>query len=379
VLPAASTGEAATRPPVASEEGSAGVSGSDADSLDGGVTDLNRRVLVTGGAGFIGSNLVDALVARGDTVTVLDDLSTGRQENLAEAGPGVRFLQGSILDRPLVESLLADVDTVYHLAVRCLRVCFDRPHLVHEVNATGTLNVLEALRQHNPSLRRFVYVSSSEIYGTSQTDLMSEDHVLEPTTVYGSSKLAGELYTRNYYSTYGLPTTIVRPFNTYGPREHHEGASGEVIPRFLVRILNGQAPVIFGDGSQARDFTYVTETVEGILRVAEADLLGQTVNVARGQDVSIRRIAELLLELLDVRSLGIEHAPERPSDVLRHHADVSKLERLTGWRPTIDIEEGLRRYVDWFRRQYDRPEELLDAVPGRNWQVPQPDRKPVAP
>lgn len=137
--------------------------------------------------------------------------------------------------------------------------------------------------------------------------------------------------------------------------------------------------VIFGGGSQARDFTYVTETVEGLLRVSEADLLGQTVNVALGQDVSIRRIAELLLELLDARSLGIEHAPERPSDVLRHHADLSKLERLTGWRPTIDIEEGLRRYVDWFPRQYDRPEELLAAVPGRNWQVPQPDRKPVAP
>jgi UDP-glucose 4-epimerase len=113
-----------------------------------------------------------------------------------------------------VESLVSDVDTVYHLAVRCLRVCFARPHLLHEVNATATLNVLEALRQHNPSLRRFVYVSSSEIYGTSQTDLMSEDHVLELTTVYGSSKLAGELYTRNHYSTYGLPTTIVRPFNT---------------------------------------------------------------------------------------------------------------------------------------------------------------------
>ncbi len=328
---------------------------------------MSKRVLVTGGAGFIGSNLVDALVARGAEVTVLDDLSTGREENLAEAGDKTRLVRGSVLDRELLDRLVPGMDTVYHLAVQCLRVCFDRPHLVHEVNATGTLNLLEAVRLHAPGLRRFVYVSSSEIYGTAHTVPMGEDHVLEPTTTYGSSKLAGEFYTRNYWNTYGLPVTIVRPFNTYGPREHHEGPSGEVIPRFLVRILNGQAPVIFGDGSQTRDFTYVAESVEGILRAAQADLVGQTVNVARGVEVSVRRIAELLLEITGAHHLGIEHAPARPADVQRHYADVSKLEQVTGWRPRVDIEEGLRRYVEWFHRHHARPEALMEAVPGRNW------------
>lgn len=331
----------------------------------------DQRVLVTGGAGFIGSNLVDALVAAGSHVTVLDDLSVGKRENLGPAlnSGRIALVEGSVLDRELVERLVGDADIVLHLAVACLRVCFDRPHHVHEVNATGTLNLLQAAQQSKP--RRFVYVSSSEIYGTALTAPMTEDHPLNPTTVYGASKLAGELYTQAYFLTYDLPTVIVRPFNTYGYREHHEGASGEVIPRFLVRLANGLAPVVFGDGGQTRDFTFVTDTVAGIMKAAESDaLVGQSVNIARGKEVTIRRIGELLIDLMERRDLSMQFEPARPADVHRHYADISKAERVLDFHPIINIEEGLRLYIDWFKQQHTGdPADLLAQMQSRNWEL----------
>ena len=331
-----------------------------------------QRILVTGGAGFIGSNLVDHLVKLDNEVVVLDDFSTGKQANLDEARRSGRLTirDGSILDKELVNSLVSDVNVVLHLAVQCLRVCFDRPHYVHEVNATGTLNLLEAANRVNPKLERFVYVSSSEIYGTARQVPMTESHPLEPTTVYGASKLAGELYTRAYHTTYGMPTTILRPFNSYGYREHYEGASGEVIPRFVVNILNGRAPIVFGSGLQTRDFTFVTDTVENIIRATcEPRFIGQAVNIAFGKEVSIREIAERLLTLLDREDMEIEYQAERPGDVHRHYADVTKLRAVTGRKPTVDIEQGLALYVDWFRKMYPDPERLLSEYRTRNWET----------
>jgi UDP-glucose 4-epimerase len=336
----------------------------------------DKKILVTGGVGFIGSNLVDALVKDNDVV-VLDDFSTGKRENLQDAldkpatADRLRVVEGSILDNALVQSLVADVDVIYHLAVQCLRICFDRPHTVHEVNATGTLNLLEAAHRLNPGLERFVYCSSSEAYGTAKTVPMNENtHPMEPTTVYGASKLAGELYTRAYYTTYGMPAMILRPFNTYGYREHYEGASGEVIPRFVVRILNGLPPVIFGDGSATRDFTFVTDTVEALIRAGECDdFLGQAVNLAYGREVSIREIAERLLKLLGREDLQIEWQPERPGDVHRHYADVARLQAGTGYKPSIDIEAGLERYIAWFRAHYPDPAALLAECQTENWKL----------
>jgi UDP-glucose 4-epimerase len=323
-----------------------------------------RRVLVTGGAGFIGSNLCDALLAEGAEVTVLDDLSVGKAENLQSA---VRLVQGSVLDSSLLDRLVPEVEVVFHMAVACLRECFARPEHVHEVNATGSLRLLESCRQAR-SLQRFVYCSSSEVYGTALQTPMTEQHPLEPTTVYGASKLAGELYTQAYRLTYGMPVTLVRPFNTYGPREHHEGASGEVIPRFVVRIENGLAPVIFGDGSQTRDFTYVEDTAQGLLRAAASPrTLGETVNLARGEEVTIGRIAELLLEKLGRGDLSVEYVESRPADVLRHFAGVDKARQLLDYRPSTGISEGLDRYVRWFRQTHSQPQQLLAQVQDRNW------------
>ncbi|MBI4533442.1 MAG: GDP-mannose 4,6-dehydratase [Candidatus Melainabacteria bacterium] len=339
-----------------------------------------KKVLVTGGAGFIGSNLVDALAKQNCNVIVLDDFSAGLIDNLelAKRTGVVQIVPGSILDYPLLESLVRQVNVVFHLAVQCLRVCFNRPHYVHEVNATGTLNLLKAaheatLASNRPGtpghIERFVYVSSSEVYGTATSVPMRETHELCPTTVYGASKLAGELYTRAYHITWGLPVVIARPFNTYGFREHYEGTSGEVIPRFVVKILNGLPPVVFGNGEQTRDFTFVTDTVEGVLRAAAHDgFIGDAVNIACGQEVKIKDIAEQLLALLGREDLSIVWEKERPGDVIRHYADTNQLESKTSFKPAIDIHTGLKLYIDWFRSQYPDPTKLLQELTTFNWE-----------
>ena len=330
----------------------------------------DKRILVTGAAGFIGSHLCDNLVGRGAQVIALDDLSTGKRRNLeqAQASGRLRFVEGSVLDQPLIESLCAEVDVVYHLAVACLRECFERPQHVHAVNASATLLLLEAARARCPALERFIYVSSSEVYGTARIAPMAEDHPLEPTTTYGASKLAGEHYARAYQTMYQMPVTVVRPFNTYGPREHHEGASGEVIPRFTVRIVNDLPPLIFGDGEQTRDFTYVLDTAEGLARIGEnAGTAGQVLNLARGQEVSIRRIADLLLQSLGKPQLIPEYRAERPADVARHLGDIQRLQERLDYRPPTDIETGISHYVEWFLKTQGAPEKLLAEVQDQNW------------
>src|SRR5262245_56103374 len=210
-----------------------------------------KNILVTGGAGFIGSHLVDQLADC--NVRVLDDLSTGREDNLATARRQgkVEFIRGDIRDRELVADLLSGTDVVFHLACRGVRHSIGNPLESHEVNAEGTLVLLQESRR--VKVERFVHVSSSEVYGTSRYAPMDENHPTFPETVYGAAKLAGDAYARAYHQTYDLPTIVVRPFNNFGPRSHHEGDCGEVIPRFAVWALNCERPIIFGDGTQTRD------------------------------------------------------------------------------------------------------------------------------
>jgi UDP-glucose 4-epimerase len=260
---------------------------------------MTRRCLVTGGAGFIGSHLVDRLVAESWGVTVLDDFSTGTRANLSEAQSrgDLRIVRGSVLDPPAIEAAMAGSDVVFHLAVQCVRRSLGDPLHNHQVNAAGTLNVLEAARRRR--VRRFIYCSSSEVYGNCGCEpLVETTTVCEPATVYGAAKLAGEHYAKAYWQTYGLPTIVVRPFNTYGPREHTSGDLAEVIPRFVIRVLNGLPPVIFGTGENGRDFTYVTETARGIALAAGCDaLIGRAVNIAYGEMVTVRQVAEATARL----------------------------------------------------------------------------------
>jgi len=331
---------------------------------------VSERVLVTGGAGFIGSHLVDRLVETGSQVTVLDDFSTGERENLADAvSKGVRIVDGSILDDGAVADAIAGCTRVFHLAVECVRRSLGRPLHNHEVNATGTLKVLEAARQ--AGVRRFVYCSSSEVYGNASSGLLSEDGTAcRPVTVYGAAKLAGELYTDAYRQTYGLDTVIVRPFNAYGPRAHVSGDLAEVIPRFLIRVLNGLPPVIFGDGSNGRDFTYVTEVAEGLRRAGEADRLeGRPINIAYGRMVTVREVADAVMAACGRNDLGFASSRPRPGDVHVLRADNGRAAETLGFRPAIAFADGVRRYADWFRQHYPDASVLLeDEV--ENWMMP---------
>jgi UDP-glucose 4-epimerase len=320
-------------------------------------------VVVTGGAGFIGGHLVEALIAAGARVRVLDDFSSGRRENVDERR--VEVIQGDVCSDSDLDHAFDGAAVVLHLAARCVRLSFSDPDYVHRVNSHGTLQVLLAARRCG--VRRVVYVSSSEVYGSAVRVPMAEDHPLEPTTIYGATKLAGELYAQAATRSFGLETIVVRPFNTYGPRAHFKGVYGEVIPRFTVRLLNGRRPVIFGDGLQTRDFTYVTDTVRGILAAAQVpDAHGQVVNIARGEEVSIQRLAQLLAAAAEV-ALSPEFSEPRPADVRRHWADITRARIALGFKPEIGIDEGVRRYLAWFREIYPDPAACLRDEMVRNW------------
>jgi UDP-glucose 4-epimerase len=326
-------------------------------------------VLVTGGAGFIGSHVVDALLDRGCRVRVVDDFSVGKEENLTAARErGAEVRVADIRDESAMREAVEGVDVVMHLACSDLRMSLIDPWMSHNVNGGGTLALLEACK--DAGLARFVYCSSSEAYGSAKVAPMSEQHPTEPTTVYGASKLVGEWYSLSYWETHRLPALVVRPFNTYGPREHHEGVRGEVIPKMALRALNGRAPVIFGDGRQTRDFTYVTDTVRGLILAAECDqLVGGIVNIAYGSEVSIARIAELIAEVC-APGMKPEFQESRPADVRRHYADIDLARRVLGYDPEVDIETGIPRYVAWLRAEHEDLAALLAEDVERNW-IPQ--------
>ena len=264
--------------------------------------------------------------------------------------------------------LFKGVHSVFHLATQCLRVSINNPEIVHRVNATGALHVCQAALENN--IKRLIYVSSSEAYGTAKTVPMKESHPCEPTTVYGASKLTGELYAQAYLKTYGLPVVVIRPFNTYGPRSHFEGPYGEVIPKFTVRALNNKAPVIFGDGKQTRDFTYVSDIVKGIVLASKnSKLVGKSINVAFGKEVSINAIACLVLKATGRINLKPKRGKVRPADVRRHFADISLARKTLGYKPQICIEEGIKRYVQWVRTHYKDLNRCLNQEKLYNWEI----------
>jgi UDP-glucose 4-epimerase len=345
----------------------------------------DTSAIVTGGAGFIGSHLVDRLLAAGGRVTVIDDFSTGSLANLAQhhGNPALTVREASILDARAMEEIVAGHDCVFHLACRNVRLSLRHPTIVHEVNATGTLNVLKAAAKAR--VRRFLYCSSSEVNGTAEQVPMPEDYHFKPETIYGASKLAGEYYTQVFQRSGWCPTVIVRPHNNYGPREHYQGDKGEVIPRFILWALSGKPPVVYGSGGQTRDFTYVEETADFLVRLMEHDPAeGTTVNLCRGDEVSILEIARIIAELTGL-ALAPVHVPGRPSDVLRLFGDNSRLRALLGDAPGIGIRDGLARTVAWFRHNVPLSAALLDSLSVKNWEdggreswLPEPDMEPAA-
>jgi len=328
----------------------------------------NRRVLVTGGAGFIGSELVRQLTQHGFRVSVVDNLVNGRRENLdGVLGDQVELIVADVRDASSTALLLSKTELVFHLACLGVRHSIHSPVENHEVNASATLGLLNAAR--SAGVKRFVYVSSSEVYGTARTVPITEEHPTLPMTVYGASKLAGECYTRAFWETYRYPTTVLRPFNSYGPRCHHEGDSGEVIPKFLLRCLAGKPMVIFGDGTQTRDFTFVVDTASGILAAGLSDAaVGQTINLGSGSEIQIRELAHTIAQALARPAAETTHVEPRPGDVLRLLADSSKAKKLLRFQPTVSLLDGISRLRDWYATQGKSPEELLEHEVVRNWE-----------
>jgi UDP-glucose 4-epimerase len=326
--------------------------------------------LVTGGAGFIGSHLVEVLIERGCSVVVLDNLRNGSRVNLASvsASPRFRFLHGDIRDLDTCHRACKGVNVVFHLACLGVRHSLHSPLENHEVNALGTLNLLQAARAAR--VERFIYVSTSEVYGMTTEFPIRETTVTWPLTVYGSSKLAGEHYTRSYGECFGLPVICVRPFNNYGPRSHFAGDAGEVIPRFILRALGGEPPVIFGDGSAMRDFLYVRDCAEALLQIAQCGSLhGQVVNLGYGKAIRMDALAPLVLRAVGRPDLKVVHDKERPGDVPRLWVDTTKLRAVMPFQPKLSLEQGLVPTIEYFRKVYAESPRCLEQMSTFNWET----------
>lgn len=306
----------------------------------------DMKILVTGGAGFIGSNLVKILLDRGYAVTVLDDFSVGRMENLTFEHGNLEVVKGSVCNIDLIRKLMSKTDTVFHLAVQCLVKCNENPIISHDVNVGGTFNVcLAAYEAH----AKIVHVSSSEIYGTCKFSPMTEDHPKDPQSIYGLSKLMGEEYVTHFNKYYGVPAVIIRPFNTYGPN-HRDDQYSAVITAFIRRLDNGEYPIIEWTGEQSRDFTYVTDVTECISLFGNRLSNGEIVNIGSGKCVTIKEIAIILMNIygIDNPEEKLIYAKKRPNDVWKLEADTS-LANSYGYKPKVSLEEGLRKYVEWWK------------------------------
>lgn len=307
------------------------------------------RYLITGGAGFIGANLAHALVGRGETVRILDDFSTGRAENLRGIEDRVEVVRGDLRDPAVVAHAVRGVEIILHqAALNSNPRSIKEPGPTNAVNVGGTLLLLEAARA--TGVRRVVYASSSSVYGDTPTLPKTEDMPLSPKAPYGVSKLAAESYCRVFTQVYGLQTVSLRYFNVFGPRQHPDSEYAAVIPRFLRRMLAGKRPVIFGDGEQSRDFTAVENVVAANLLAAEATQgIGEVFNIACGQTSTLNQLVAWLNQLLGTDIPPI-YEPPRPADIRRSYASIQKAEVVLGYRPTMAVQEGLRRTVEWFKR-----------------------------
>jgi nucleoside-diphosphate-sugar epimerase len=313
------------------------------------------RVLITGGAGFIGSNLVRGSLEAGDTVRVFDDFSTGVRGNLAELEPHVEVVEGSVTDPEAVRRAAAGCEVVYHqAALGSVPRSVEEPLVTHAINATGTLNVLDGAR--HAGVRRLVYAASSSAYGDTETLPKVESMPPRPLSPYALQKQASEAYCRLYTTLYGLETVALRYFNVYGPRQTAHSSYAAVIPRFISALASGERPRVYGDGGQTRDFTFVSDAVAANLAAATApaEAAGEVYNVADGKRVSLLELLDEIASALEARgALAVspvepEFLPSRVGDVRHSLADVSKAERLLGWKPRVSLAEGIAATVEYY-------------------------------
>jgi UDP-glucose 4-epimerase len=307
------------------------------------------KIVITGGAGFIGSHLAEELTRQGHHVIILDDLSTGKKENI-EALLGkdnTEFIQGSITELPLLQKVFHGVHSVFHqAAVTSVPRSIKNPQLSHAVNATGTLNVLLAARENG--VRKVIYASSSSVYGDTPTLPKKEDMPPNPQSPYAVSKLTGEYYCRVFQQVYALPTVCLRYFNVYGPRQDPDSPYAAVIPAFLRKLFQGDSPIIYGDGEQSRDFTFVKDAVAANILASESKVTG-IFNVGKGDRISINELARLAIRLIG-NSVEPVHKEPRPGDVRHSLADISQIKAF-GYKPKFSLEEGLRETIRSFQHE----------------------------
>ena len=309
------------------------------------------RYLVTGGAGFIGSNIVDELLRRGQQVVVLDDLSSGKEENLAGARSKIDFRTGSITDLATVQSACRGIDYVIHLAARTsVPKSVKDPIESNSINIDGTLNVLVAAR--DAKVRRFVFAASSSAYGETPTLPKVETMQPEPISPYGVTKFVGELYAQVFGRVYGLENACLRYFNVFGPRQDPTSQYSGVLSRFMLAILKGEAPTIYGDGEQTRDFTYIDNIVDVTLRACESPKAsGKVFNGGTSARISLNEVVKLLGRITG-KAIQPKYDPPRNGDIRDSQADISLARKDLGYEPLVQFDEGLKRTWDWYKFTY---------------------------
>jgi nucleoside-diphosphate-sugar epimerase len=309
------------------------------------------RYLVTGGAGFIGSNMVDELVRRGHEVTVLDDLSAGKESNLAHIRSKIDFLVGSVTDLAAVQSACKGADYVIHLAARTsVPRSVKDPLESNHVNIDGTLNVLVAAR--DAKVKRFVYAASSSAYGETPTQPKIETMPSVPISPYGVTKYVGELYAQVFGRNYGLENASVRYFNVFGPRQDPTSQYSGVLSRFMLAVIEGQEPVIYGDGEQSRDFTYIENVVDVTLRACESSgASGLVFNGGTGARITLNEVLKQL-EKITGKKLQAKYDPPRVGDIRDSQADISLARKILGYHPSVGFEAGLERTWNWYKSAY---------------------------
>ncbi len=311
------------------------------------------RYLVTGGAGFIGSNTVDELVRRGHGVVVLDDLSSGKEDNLAEVRSKITFMKGSITDIEAVQKAMVQADYVIHLAARTsVPRSVKDPVDTNRINVDGTLNVLVAARDNK--VKRVVFAASSSAYGDTPTLPKSEDMQPVPISPYGVTKYVGELYAQTFGRCYGLENVCLRYFNIFGPRQDPDSPYSGVLSRFSAAFLDSTPPVVFGDGEQTRDFTYVDNAVLANVLACEApSASGRTFNVGTGRAVSLNQVLQML-QKASGKSLETKYEPSREGDIRDSLADIRLAKEFLGYEPTVLFEEGLERTYAWYQAHHTK-------------------------
>jgi UDP-N-acetylglucosamine 4-epimerase len=312
------------------------------------------RYLVTGGAGFIGSHIVEALIRKGEQVRILDNFSTGKKENLSEISHEVETIGGDIRNSTLCVQAMEGVEYVVHLAAlhEVLR-SVERPLETHEVNVTGILNLLLAAR--DAGVKRFVYASSSAVYGNSPVLPRSENMMLSPiSSPYAVSKLTGEYYCQLFSCLYGLETVSLRYFNIYGPRQDASSEYAGVIPKFISTLLSDTAPTIYGDGEQSRDFTYIADCVAGTLKACSTpNVSGTVLNIGAGKRTTVNQVCQLLQGILH-REIPPKFDAPQPGDIRHDYADIEKARHLLSYEPLWRIDQGLRETAAWYLKSQAR-------------------------